>query len=172
MYGLVELDRPRPVAAEDNKTLLYTLEYERVTRRLSNYQPVLPSRDFKSWLYEHHFPVYDDNEVMIYLHSIRPFGKQLVWHGLHNSNSYNRVTLSDPGYPVDVYREEVYDKIIPTHVMQRIERLLTLDSSISLFVSNFLKVKDPDPFLLAARSRTYAVIAAWDEPGFTGVPEL
>jgi hypothetical protein len=173
--------KPRCVAAAAPAGI--TTEYEETANKLGFSCPELSAHQLDRLLHKLHLPVYNFNEVRHYLNSIAPAGKRLCWRTLR-SNDWNFMSLGQPTevFGVDNYHVwgGAYDKPVPLHVLKRVAALESEDrNGLGFFVSDFSDRKEPryfgDPFLaVLTRDRwsTMRIIAAWDEPGFDGRPEV
>lgn len=128
----------------------------------------------KALLHKHHMPIYDLTEVVAYLNSlIPPTAKNhlyVSWASLRPPHGHERESHWDAGRST-VYYHNLYTKTVPIHVLKRVKTLLADDQTLEFYVSE-IRV-NPDPFLMVKRPESDGfVIAAWDEPGFEGVPEI
>jgi hypothetical protein len=174
------LKRPRFAVAQAPAGI--TTEYEETANKLGVSCPELSAHQLDRLLHKLHLPIYNFNEVRHYLNSITPEGKRLCWRTLRGTDW----SFMGLGNPCEVFGVEqpylwggAYDKPVPLHVLKRVAALEKENPNLGFFVSDFANRAQPryfgDPFLAVLtrdRWNTMRIIAAWDEPGFDGRPEV
>ncbi len=161
------LDRPRPTIKETAPPNSVLGEYRALAETIG-YQPSeLNTIVLNALLADHHIPVYDYDEVHQYLISLCPGWLIYSWKILRRRHSYGSDRVRNHGE----YNYVPYDKPIPIHILRRAALLRSKNYDLEFFASDF-NTAFGDPFLLVRNVSARAVIGAWDEPGFEGLPEV
>jgi hypothetical protein len=138
------------------------------------YKPVeLIEQDFVKWLFNEEIPLYADEQVEKYL-EWKAEQKQRA-----NSlagNVFTRYSVfwrplreTDIETDLDTDRADnlVYDKMVPERVLLTVEKVLGRYPKAKFYVSDIQEVLDPFLKVDLGCLRDF-IVAAWDEPGFSG----
>lgn len=171
--------KPTPMAPHTN--VIPIGAYEELATELGFLPSKLLEEQLLRFLAEQKIPVYNYNEVHLYLkQKAKEQGKYYIWRPLREQDKPSGWHMSSQegnDGDEDTFGEghgsyhngwdyRPYDKIIPIHILQRVKKIAEKFPSALFFVSDYA-IPNPDPFIMVTALDVQRIVfGVWDEPAF------